>query len=413
MDDLIVIGAGPYGLSLAAHAAATGIPVRIFGRPMASWRENMPAGMFLKSEPWASHLSTPGGTHTLDHYGAERGFTPAHGQPLAISTFTDYGMWFAERAVPEIDERMVVRLHPGVDCYHLETEDGQRLRARTVALAVGVMPFIRIPAELAGLPAPYLSHSSAHRDLAPFRGQDVVVVGAGQAALETAALLAEHGARPRLVARAHSLTWNTLPEPLARPRARALRSPHSGLGTGWSSWIYSELPWAVRMLPTATRERIARTALGPAGAWWLRDRCLPAVPALLGHTLGPARLDGRRVRLPLTAPDGTPREVVADHVIAATGFSCDLGRLELLDPVLRGSLTTMGGGGAPALSARFESSSPGLFLAGLLTAPTFGPSMRFVYGADFTARRLVGGVRRRLGARPVPAAVPDRALSPS
>lgn len=225
------------------------------------------------------------------------------------------------------------------------------------------------------------------------------MLGAGQAALETAALLAEAGARPCLVARRPRLNWNTVPQPLERSPLRALRDPHSGLGTGWRSWVWSELPWAVRRLPAATRERIAATALGPAGAWWLRDRFEQRVPVLLGHHLHRAVAAGDHTRLQLASATGESVVLDTSHVIAATGFAPDLRRLELLDVGLRTALRTVGGGGTPELSAGFESSWPGLFFAGLLTAPSFGPSMRFVHGAGFTAGRLVKGVLGRLGAR--------------
>ncbi|MCY0945850.1 NAD(P)-binding domain-containing protein [Streptomyces antarcticus] len=415
-DDLVVIGAGPYGLSIAAHAAGAGLGVRVLGRPMASWRDHMPDGMYLKSEPWSSSLSAPDGRHTLADYCATRGTAAEHGTPLPIGTFSAYGMWFARHAVPEVEEVTVTEVTPHGGGFRVHTAEGPPLLARTVALAVGVMPFVHHPRALRDLPPAHYSHSSGHRDLARFAGSEVAVLGAGQAALETAALLAEQGARPCLVARRARLNWNTLPQPLSRPPLRALREPHSGLGTGWRSWVWSELPWAVHRLPAATRERIAATALGPAGAWWLRDRFERRVPALLGHRLHRATAVGDRTRLELTSRSGEPLVLDAAHVIAATGFTPDLDRLELLDAGLRAALETVGQSRTPELSAGFESSWPGLFFAGLLTAPSFGPSMRFVHGAGFTAGRLVGGVRRRLGARgPLPgstgAARTDRATA--
>ncbi|MFJ8163049.1 NAD(P)-binding domain-containing protein [Streptomyces sp. NPDC096136] len=404
MDDLVVVGAGPYGLSIAAHAAAAGLGVRVLGRPMASWRDHMPEGMYLKSEPWSSNLSAPGGRYTLAEYCATRGLAAEHGSPLPIGTFSAYGLWFARHAgLPEVEEATVTEVAPEGDGFRVRTVEGPPLLARTVALAVGVMPFTHYPRALRDLPPDHFSHSSGHRDLSRFAGQDVAVLGAGQAALETAALLAESGARPVLVARRSRLNWNTVPQPLRRPALRALRDPHSGLGTGWRSWAWSELPWAVRRLPATTRERIAATALGPAGAWWLRDRFEGRVPALMGHRLHRAVAVGGRTRLGLTAVGGESVVLDTAHVIAATGFAPRLARLDLLDARLRSALTTVGDADAPELGPGFESSWPGLFFAGLLTAPSFGPSMRFVHGAGFTAGRLVKGVRKRLGARgPLP-----------
>jgi FAD-dependent urate hydroxylase len=399
MYDLVVVGAGPYGMSVAAHAAAAGLDLRVIGRPMASWRDHMPRGMFLKSEPWSSNLSDPSGDHALTAYCAARNLAVEHGSPLPVGAFTDYGMWFAERAVPRIEEQTVTAVRPHTDGYRVETAQGETILTRTVALAVGVMPFVNRPVPLRELPAELSSHSSHHHDLSSFRGKDVTVIGAGQAALETAALLAEQGARSRIVARADRIYWNSRPQPLDRGPLRSLRDPHCGLGTGWPSWVWSEIPWAVHRLPASVRVHIAANALGPAGAWWLRERFETGVPALLGHRLWSAAPAEPGVRLHLTDAEGTAQTLETDHVIAATGFTPDLRRIRLLDPAVRDGLRTVGSSCAPELTARFESSRRGLFFAGLLTAPSFGPSMRFVYGASFTAVRLVDGVRRRLRSR--------------
>jgi hypothetical protein len=407
MHDLVVVGAGPYGLSIAAHAATAKLDVRVLGRPMASWRDHMPDGMFLKSEPWASNLSDAAGERTLAAYAADRGVRAEHARPLPIGTFTDYGLWFAERLGVPVEDRTVTAVAAHGGAYRVETADGEALLTRNVALAVGVMPFVRLPQPLRHLDPSLASHSSDHRALTAFRDREVAVIGAGQAALETAALLAESGARPVVVARAGRVNWNTPPQPLERGRLARLRAPHSGLGTGWTTWAWSELPRAFRLLPGATRARVAATAMGPAGAWWLRCRVEGVVPVRLGHRLLRAiplgRGDGVRLELAAygahAASDATDFAVEAGHVIAATGFVPDLRRLLILDPRLRETLVPVRGTRAPELDPSFESSRPGLFFAGLLAAPSFGPSMRFVYGATFTAARLVRGVRRRLAAQ--------------
>ncbi|MFE1174587.1 NAD(P)-binding domain-containing protein [Streptomyces sp. NPDC058773] len=399
MYDLVVVGAGPYGLSIAAHAAAAGLRLRVLGRPMASWRAHMPDGMLLKSEPRSTALSAPADGHTLTDYCAAHDLTAEHGVPLPVSTFAAYGSWFGERAVPQIDKVTVTAVRPDGDGFQVTTDTGEQIAARTVVLALGALPFVNRPWPLLELPPELASHSSDHHDLRRFHGQDVAVIGSGQSALETATLLAEQGARPRLVARADRLRWDCAPPPLERGRLRALRDPHSALGTGWPTWLWSELPGAVRRLPPATRVHLAAHTPGPAGAWWLRERFEPAVPVLLGHRIRAATPLDDGVRLRLTHTDGDCETLDAQHVVAATGFTPDVGRLRLLHPQVRTTLRTVGGSRAPELSAGFESSWPGLFFAGLLTAPSFGPSMRFVHGAAFTAARLLRGVQRRLGDR--------------
>ncbi|MGW2044386.1 FAD-dependent oxidoreductase [Streptomyces sp. NPDC001858] len=403
MYDLLVVGAGPYGLSIASHAAAAGLTLRVFGRPMASWRDNMPGGMFLKSEPWASNLSDPAARWRLDAYCATQGVTARHGEPIPVEMFAEYGLWFARNAVPEVDERTVTRIAPRPGGFEAVTEDGQTVHARTIALAVGVMPFVEIPSALRALPGGLVSHSSHHGDLDRFRGRDVTVIGGGQAALETAALLAEQGTRVRVLARADRLRWNDVPPAWERPWWQSARSPLGGLGCGWRNWFYAERPGLYRRLREPTRARIAATALGPAGAWWVRDRVEGAVEVRLDHEVTAARAVPGGVRLDVSGGDSFETE----HVIAATGFKATRDRLGLLSGDLRDSLATVADG-SPEIGRDFESSCPGLFMAGLVTAAGFGPAMRFVYGATFTAGSLVRGVRRRLrtgvpsGAIPAP-----------
>lgn len=400
MHDLLVVGAGPYGLSIASHAAGAGLDVRVFGRPMASWRDHMPQGMFLKSEPWASNLSDPHGRYVLAAYCNRQGLRAEHGEPISVETFASYGRWFARHAVPGVDERMVTSVGACPGGFEAVTEDGATVRARTVALAVGVIPFVEIPAALHGLDTRYVSHSSHHRDLDRFRGRDVTVIGAGQAALETAALLAEQGTRVRVLARSQELNWNTVPPAWNRPWWESARAPHSGLGCGWRNWFYAEMPGGFRRLPEATRARISASALGPAGAWWVRDRVESRVEVLLDHEVATASVAAGRVRLATAGRAGCGPVFDTDHVIAATGFKATSERLGLLDPELRGSLA-VNAAEEPYASVEFESSYPGLFLAGLVTASSFGPAMRFVQGAHFTAGRLVRGVSRSLRSGPV------------
>ncbi|GHC75973.1 NAD(P)-binding domain-containing protein [Streptomyces flavofungini] len=414
MHDLLIVGAGPYGLSIAAHAAAAGLDVRVFGRPMASWRDHMPRGMFLKSEPWASDLSDPGARYGLAAYCAREGLRAEHGVPLPVEHFAAYGLWFAAQAAPPVDERLIRSVRPLPDGFAVTTTDGETFHGRTVALAVGVMPFVEIPSLVRGLGPAHVSHSSHHADLRPLRDKDVTVLGAGQAALETAALLAEQGTRVRVLARAPHVRWNTLPPAWHRPWWQSARAPHSGLGCGWRNWFYAERPGLFRLLPASTRARVSETALGPAGAWWVRDRVEGAaapttagpprttIEIVTGHRLTAAHLSDGQVRLSTQGPDGAA-VFATDHVLAATGFRAQTHRIDVLDLGVRDSLRRLADG-SPYVDHGFETSLPGLFVAGLPTASSFGPAMRFVQGAGFTAGRLVAGVRRRVrrpGAVPV------------
>jgi len=396
--DVAIVGAGPYGLSVAAHLRRSGLSVRQFGLPMHLWRANMPQGMFLKSQGFASNLSDPAAKLTLEAFCrvTERPYAD-YGLPVPLDTFVAYGRWFQSAAGLEVEEVLVTGVSRAGAGYELTLEDGQTLRARQVVVAVGVEHFAYLPDQLAGLPAAACTHSSAHTDLAAFAGQRVTVVGAGQSALESAALLHEHGAQVQIVMRKQNVVWNGAPLAPDRPVLQRLREPEAGLGSGWGTWFYSTQPAAFRHLPVASRVRRARTALGPAGASWLRGRVEGEFPVLTGHALDWAVSGPDGVRLGLVRSSGARTEAAADHVITATGYRPDLNRLTFLDDELRARVQTVAR--TPMVDRDYQTSAPGLHVVGPGVAPTFGPVMRFVYGADHAARtvgrRLAGTASRR------------------
>jgi FAD-dependent urate hydroxylase len=402
--DVAIVGAGPYGLSVAAHLRGAGVSCRQFGLPMNLWRSKMPRGMFLKSQGFASNLSDPERSHTLEAFCRKTGHPYAsYGLPVPLDTFVSYGQWFADELAGGLEEILVTDIARTRRGFDLSLSDGTHARARNVVLAAGVEHFARVPQRLADL-GPLCTHPSQHTDLGVFAGQRVVVVGAGQSALESAALLHESGADVHLVARAGEVKWNGQPLDPARPLPQRMAEPESGLGSGWSTWFYSRHPELFRMLPERTRIYRARTALGPAGGWWLRARVEDQFPVLTGHAVASAQARDGRVDLSLRTPGGVSRELTADHVIAATGYKPDLTRLSFLDSGLRDRLTTVDG--TVAVDRAYQSSVPGLYVIGPAVAPTMGPVMRFVYGSEHastTVARRLAGASRGLVRAPAPA----------
>jgi hypothetical protein len=396
MTDVAIVGAGPYGLSVAAHLRARGRAVRIFGEPLETWRFRMPGGMFLKSDGFASSLSAPGPGATLGDYCAAIG-QPYHPTelPVPLETFTAYGLDFQRRFVPDVEARNVARLERGSAGFRLELDDGERVEARRVVLAVGITHFHESPQVLAGLPEALHTHARAHRSYAPFAGRDVTVIGAGSSAVEVAVSLGEAGARARLVARAPALKWHTKTLGGHRSLWNRIRHPASGLGPGVRSRLACDIPDAFRLLPAATRIEVVDRHLGPSSPQHLKPRLAVAAEILCGRSLAGAAERGGQVALQLAGPDGAVEEILTDHVVSATGYRADVSRLPFLDAQLREAIRTVGG--APVLSTGFESSVPGLHFTGLASAASFGPMMRFMFGADFAARRLaarLGGSAR-------------------
>lgn len=386
--DVGIIGAGPYGLSLAAHLRAAGVDHRVFGEPMRLWKSHMPTGMFLKSQGFASNLSTPEADHTLEAFCKDHGYPYVpYGVPVSRETFVAYGDWFRRAQVPELDEVLVHRVNADSDGrYVLLLADGRTVSVRRVVIAVGVQHFAHIPEVLAALPPQLQSHTSSHSDLSRFSGRDVVVVGAGQSALESAALLHETGAAVRVLGRGDRLEWNGQPLPPNRPWWARLREPEVDLGSGWATWFYSSHAPLFRYLPPHQRLYRARTALGPAGAHWLKPRIEGHIPVHLGHEIIDAQPTGEGVRLVARTADASAAELHAEHVIAATGYRADIDRITFLDPAVRIQVRTVGR--TPHVGRNFESSVRGLYFVGPAVAPTFGPVMRFVCGTAFASQQL-------------------------
>ena len=397
--DVVVVGAGPYGLSAAAHLNACGVNVRVFGETMAFWDRNMPAGMCLRS-PWeASQLSDPGRSLTIDAFQSATGVSVS--RPVPIERFVAYGRWFQSRAVPNLEQRKVAEIEKSTAGFRVVLADGEVIRCARVVIAGGIGPFAVRPAQFAGLPQDLASHSSEQRDLSIFRGKRVVVIGGGQSALESAALLHESQADVELLVRENTVQWTW-----QRPWLHTFR-PVGAVLYAWPDVGPAFISHAVarpnlyRMLPRRVQDSWRAKSVRPNGVGWLKPR-LRDVTISTGLAVVSASARGNQVDLKLS--DGS-HELV-DHVLMATGYRVDVRKYEFLSASLVSALRLIGG--LPVLGRGFESSVPGLHFLGAPAVWSYGPLMRFVAGADFAARavsRSVARVRRRIVGRPVVNAV--------
>jgi cation diffusion facilitator CzcD-associated flavoprotein CzcO len=394
MVDTAIIGAGPYGLSIAAHLKARKVAFRIFGSPMHTWRIHMPKGMLLKSEGFASSLYDPDSAFTLGRYCQEQGAPYADlGLPVPLETFASYGQEFQKRFVPELEDKLVVAMDRSLSGFDIRLEDGELVTARKVVSAVGISHYQYLPPVLAALSEEFVTHSSRHTSFDRFKGRDVTVIGAGASALDVAGLLHVAGACVQLVARKPVVDFHHPPGPIPRPLLDRIRRPTTGLGPGWRSLFCTRAPLVFHAMPQWFRLEVVRRHLGPAAGWFIKDLVVGHVAFHLGFNVVQADIQNGRVQLQLASSDGTQRTLVTDHVIAGTGYRVDLRRLAFLNPGLLAGIRSVDN--TPVLSMNFESSVPGLYFVGTTSANSFGPMARFAYGARFTARRLA----RHLGAR--------------
>jgi thioredoxin reductase len=393
--DTVIIGAGPYGLSLAAHLQARGVDFRIFGKPMHTWLTQMPKGMRLKSEGFASSLYDPEGKYTLGSYCASRGIPYADiGLPVPLTVFSSYGLEFQKRFVPQLDDTLVTSVQRDLYGFKVLLETGEAVRAHRVVVAAGIGHFGYVPPVLSALPDEFMTHSSRHHSLERFAGQEVVVIGAGASALDIAALLQQVGAAVQLITRKPIIRFHDPPADGGRSFIQKARAPMTGIGAGWKLLFYTKTPQLFHLLPEELRLMVVRKTLGPAPGWFIKNEVAGKMPFHLGYEITRAEVEGGRARLELEHVDGTQRVLQAAHVIAATGYKVNLRRLRFLQGDLLDNIHWVDE--SPVLSSHYESSVPGLYFIGTAAANSFGPLMRFAYGAGFAARRVSSHLRRTM-----------------
>jgi hypothetical protein len=386
--EVAIVGSGPYALSLAAHLRAQGTSYRVFGPPMQFWR-TMPPGLNLKSLGLATNISVPERGHTFPEWCRARGLEDH--EPCSMESYAEYGMWMKDRFVPDLEPVEVTNVAlAGHRRFEVTLASGERLHARNVVSATGLSGLAQTPGVLRNLDD-LVSHTFDLRSFTRFAGKEVAVVGAGASAIEAAALVNEAGGRAQLLVRDAQATLNTR-APRDRPLLSRILNPDTVLGAGRKNWLLQTLPYGVYFIPERRRVRLVESYLPPTAPWWIRDRFEGKVAVHLRTTVAGAAPQAGRVRLRLRKDGAPERTVVVDHVIAGTGYALDVDRLSYLDGSLRARVRRVEK--APALSIHFESSVPGLYFLGPLTALCFGPVFRFVSGARFAAPALARRLTR-------------------
>ena len=391
--EIAIVGAGPYGLAAAAHLRRAGVDVRVLGDPMSFWR-TMPTGMLLRSNWTATCIADFRGPLSLDAYCAATGVH--FDKPVPLTRFIEYGTWVQQQVAPDVDRRLVETLDGDQGGFQLLLADGSRLTARRVIVAAGIKPFANRPSYAEGLPPEAASHTGDHQDLSQFSGARVLVIGGGQSALESAALLQEGGAQVEVVVRADHLNWlhgGKYHRKLGR-LAPLLYAPTDVGPMGLSRLV--AVPDLFRRLPHRVQDPLAYRSIRPAGAAWLAPR-LQNVPIAMGQSILSVTITGEDLQVRFA--DGGQRNV--DHLLLGTGYRVDIARYPFLAPSLLARIRRVNG--YPVLRRGMESSVPGLHFIGAPAAWSFGPIMRFVSGGWYTGRALAqvgAGTRRpsRLGA---------------
>jgi FAD-dependent urate hydroxylase len=384
--DVAIIGAGPYGLSLAAHLRARGVTYRIFGEGMRFWR-NMPVGVNLKSLAFATSIYVPKSGYSFPEWCRRHGFEDF--EPCTMQSFAAYGVEMQKLFIPDLEEVLATNISSRAGGFEVALSSGECLLSRNVVVCTGLSGLAQIPDALQGLGPDRMAHTFDISDYGKFRNKTVAVIGAGASAVEAAALVREAGGNSEIFVRDDEVVFHGR-TPRERPLWQRIKSPMTVLGESRRSWVLQQLPLIVHVLPRERRTRFVKRHFGPASPWWIKDR-FQGVPTHLRHEVVSAGKSGQGVQLEMRNGDGRTRNVQADFVIAGTGYDINVSRLKFLDAEISDRIQRTEQ--APTLNINFESSVPGLYFIGPLSFMCFGPLFRFVTGAEVTARRLARLVR--------------------
>jgi len=380
--DVAIIGAGPYGLSLAAHLRARGVKYRIFGEPMRFWL-NMPVGVNLKSLAFATNIAVPKRGYSFPSWCRQHGLEDF--EPCTMQSFSAYGLEMQKQFVPDVEEVLATNVGLRAGGFEVALSSGEHLRCRKVVVCTGLSGLAQIPDVLRELGPDRMRHTFDISDYSEFRDKTVAVIGAGASAIEAGALVREAGGCSEVFVRAQEAVFHGR-TPRERPLWESIKNPMTVLGSGRDNWILQQLPLIVHRFPRERRTRFVKRYLGPASPWWIKDRVLGKVPIHVRHEVVEVANASQRVQLKMRDGEGSLRSVEVDFVIAGTGYDANVSRLTFLDPEISDRIHCIER--APTLDINFESSVPGLHFTGPLSFMCFGPLFRFVTGAEVTARRL-------------------------
>jgi cation diffusion facilitator CzcD-associated flavoprotein CzcO len=367
---LLVIGAGPYALSVAALARERGIGTVVLGRPMGFWRQNMPEGMFLRSgADW--HLDGAA-VHTLQAYLEEQGIRPGEVDPIPIGVFLDYADWFTRAKGIEVRQDFVETLAKADGRFEATLHSGERIRADAVVAAPGIGHYASLPGWASSLPPGLAAHSCDLVRFDDMSGARVLIIGGRQSAYEWAALIREHGAARIDIVHRHPIprfapvSWKFVDAHIERTLA---------------------VPGYWRHLPTSEQDAVA-------GQFWKVGR-LTLEPWLTPRLAwdGIHRWPGTEVAEATPGADGELQVLLsngtglaADRVVFASGYRADLAKVPYLAGVLPHVKVSSG---FPVLDEAFQTSLDGLYVTGFSATHDFGPFFGFVKGSPAAATLIV------------------------
>jgi FAD-dependent urate hydroxylase len=366
---LLIIGAGPFGLALAAYAKDLGIDYLIAGKPMEFWKNNMPDGMYLRS---ASDWSLdPTDKASIMNYLTKQGKTPADVEPLSRDFYLEYCQWFQEQNGIQPLPFYVTKLEKTNDHFVAVLENNDVIEAENVVVAIGMGYFKNQPSELTAiLPKGRYSHTCDAVQLTAQKGKRVLILGGRQSAFEWAALLNDaDAAEIHLVHRHESPKFTASDWSWVSPMVDGMV-----LNPAW----FRNLPQEEQTAITKRMWGEGRLKVEP----WLEERVMKPntyIHEKAGLVSCTELADGT---LDIKLDNGDT--FVVDEIILATGYKVDVNQIPFIKGGLLNDISARNG--FPVLDEHFQTSVKGLYFTSMPAGQDFGPFFGFTISVRASAK---------------------------
>ncbi|MDP4084572.1 MAG: NAD(P)-binding domain-containing protein [Bacillota bacterium] len=369
MLDVIIIGSGPFGISLGAHGVANNLQYKLFGYPMDFWKNQMPQDMFIRTPHEFVSFSESKDELTIQQFSEETGTELV--TPLPRPIFVAYANWFAKKAGIKFTPELITKVVHKEGYYEVTSASGNNFNAKNIIVATGVEHYKFLPAFLNKFPSHLVTHTSGYTSFAQFKDKKVVVLGSGQSAWEAAGLLHRDGANVELIYRKEGPNYAG-----SRENEIALRD-------------YGDIFYT---LPIEEKKEGWGQSPGSV-AHFLKPYVEGIVPQNGGTAIEKIeQLNEEEIRLVLS--NGT--EKIVNHLIAATGFQINLDKVPFFDQELLSEIEREKDFVQfPKLNESFESSVPGLYFAGPLSSHSHGPTFRFILGLRKTSFSIIPSIVKK------------------
>ncbi|MFD2442667.1 NAD(P)-binding domain-containing protein [Bacillus sp. CGMCC 1.16607] len=369
MLDVIIIGSGPFGISLGAHAVANNLKYKLFGYPMDFWKNQMPQDMFIRTPHEFVSFSDSKDELTVQQFSKETGKELV--TPLPRPIFVEYASWFAKRAGIEFTPELVTKVVHKEEFYEVTSENGATFTTKNIIVATGVEHYKYLPNFLKEFPEHLVSHTSGYTSFSQFKGKKVVVLGSGQSAWEAAGLLHRDGADVELVYRKEGPNY---------------------AGSRENEITLRDVGDIFYQLPLEEKKQGWGQSAGSV-AHFLKPYVEGIVPQNAGVAIEKMeQINKNEIRLVLS--NGT--EKIVNHIIAATGFHINIDKVPFFDQSLLMKIEREEDYSQfPKLNESFESNVPGLYFAGPLSSHSHGPTFRFILGLRKTSFSIIPSIVKK------------------